>query len=75
MSGATVLAIASAVLAISLFPAVLNRHKFPLASSLPSAIGVSGMLCGDLLLALWGAAAMAGLTAGCWWVLVLRGSP
>ena len=72
MSPDIVLTIASLILVVSPLPMVLKRTKVPLAAALLTAVGITGIIYGDLLLSLWFAASVTACNAVCWWLLVAR---
>lgn len=67
-----VLMAAGFVFAPALFVSIVRKVKYPLATSLPTAIALTiFVVCYatlDLFLAAWS----TGLTAACWYILVIR---
>jgi len=69
-----VIAVAQGAFAIALVPTILSRDKPPLATSVPTAIGLSVIGVAVATLGLWWSTLTVGTTAALWAVIALQRS-
>lgn len=66
------LMVAGFVFAPALVTLIVKRIKLPLRTSLPTAIALTAIVTFHITLELYLAATSVGLTAICWYILVIR---
>lgn len=67
-----IFAAGSAVFAVSLVPAVLQRSRIPRSTSVPTALVLTAFLVNYTTMDYSYSAATTATTCLCWWVLVVR---